>query len=363
MNKSLFVASFLGVTLVAVIVALILTFGGEQESKESYVGVVLPGSASELGWNGTHYKGVSDAAQELGTKILLAENAHEKTGAAVRAIDSLVEAGASMIILVSYNYAKEVAETMRKYPKVMFYSQDADIKEDNYRVYFARVYQARYLSGLIAGRVTRSNKVGYVAAMSNDEVNRGINAFALGVRKTNPKAQVFVAWTNSWDDAEVERANVRKLVEQKQVDFIAYHQNQGWVPREAELLGIPSIGYNLDSSGYSPLVMSSVSTHWKMVYKELIQDFLQKKQSINNYWVGIEKSAVGLTFYSSAVDDSSKAVVEDAILQMQNGMEVFKGPISDNQGKKRCGKDEVLSDSFLRENMDWFVDGVNLYEE
>lgn len=363
MNKFFWTAIASGIALVAAIVSTILTFGGEQEPQESLVGVVIPGQVEELGWNGTHYKGIVSASQELGAKVLLIEDIKENSGLCRGAVDSLIHAGARMIILGSYNYADEIADVIRNHPEIMFYCCAASLRDENYKVYFARVYQARYLSGILAGLSTRNNRIGYVAAMNNIEVNRGINAFTLGARSVNPDARVFVAWTGSWDDAEREKANVDVLVDSFNVDLVTYHQNQDWVLGEAEARGILSIGYNLESTHYSEKVLSSVATNWNMVYREIIQDFFQKKKSISNYWIGLEKDAVGLSFYSPLVGDSIRQILDETMLKMKNGMEVFAGPLYDNFGKLRCRKDELLGDAVLRENMDWFVKGVELYEK
>jgi len=362
MSKTWWFSLFLGIALVAIIVSLILTFGDVQEKEDVLVGVVMPGDVSELGWNGIHYKGVSEAAAELDAKLLVIENAKEGAGLCAAAIDSLIASGAKMIILASFNYAAEVADIIKAHPEVMFFSITT-LDEENYRVYFSRVYQARYLSGIVAGLSTKNNKIGYVAAMNNVEVNRGINAFTLGVRKVKPNAKVYVTWTGKWDDAEKEAQNVDFLIDSVGVDLITYHQNQDWVIKEAESRGILSVGFNLDSSSYSPDVITSLTTNWKMVYREIIQDFLQKKKSITNYWVGIEKDAVGLSFYSPLVSDSVRALVNDVAVQMKNGMDIFRGPLYDNTGKRRCNRDEIVSDNVLRESMDWFVNGVVVYEK
>lgn len=363
MNKFLWIVSTVAILIVAAIISIILTFGNEQKEGDALVGVIMPGSVAELGWNRVHYDGIHEAAKELGVKDSLIENVKENSGACAGAIESLIRAGAKIIILGSYNYSVEVSEVIQKHPDVMFFCCAASLKIDNYKVYFARVYQARYLSGIIAGLSTKNNRIGYVAAMNNNEVNRGINAFTLGVRKVNPKAHVYVKWTGSWDDEAIETKNVDALVDSAHVDLVTYHQNQDWVLRESEKRGILSIGYNLNSTSYSEKVLTSVVTNWKMVYKEFMQDYFQKKKSISNYWIGMEKNAVGLSFYSPLVSYSSKTIVDELSSQMQNGMDIFVGPIYDNKHQKRCEKDEIVSDYVLREEMDWFVDGVEIYEE
>lgn len=363
MNKlTVTVVLFLTVIL-AVILFGITSFGKEDSRPSDVIGVIMPGSVDEIGWNGVHYKGIKEAADDLGVDVKLIENVKEFSGECAKAIESMVASGIKLVILGSYNYPEEVSAVIKAHPEVMFFCCSSEYLLSNYKPYFARAYQARYLSGLVAGMQSEKGKIGYIAAMNNSEVNRGINAFALGVRRVNPNASVTVIWTNSWDDAELEKKNVKTLVEKVGVDLVTYHQNQTNVIEAAEAEGIYSIGYNINQGSFSPKLLSSVSTNWKMVYREFIQDFLQKKHSTSNYWLGIDKDAVALKFFSSMVSDSVKNVVAEEIEKMKNGADIFSGVIYDNAGKRRCDKDELVSDDDLRSRMDWFVEGVVLYEE
>ena len=364
MNRKSFVAFVVvSLILVAAIFALVLSMGEKETVQETKVGLVLPGSVNETGWNGDHYRGVLDASKELGFDLMLAENAKEFTGSCERSVDSLVQAGAKLVILGSFNYPQEIESYIQNHPDVMFFGVSSGLALKNFNVYSARVYQARFMAGVIAALVSKNGKLGYVAAMNNSEVNRGINAFALGARKVNPKAKVFVRWTNSWDDVAVETSNVERLVKDAGIDVVAYHQNKTAVVEAAIAQGISVVGYNLMGQSFAPNVVGVLSTNWKMVYMDFIRDFIQKKSSVSNYWVGIEKGAVEISYLSSALDDSSKQVVNGFVEQMKNGMSIFTGPLYDNAGTKRCEKDELLSDEILRNGMDWFVDGVFVYEE
>lgn len=368
MNKKKVFAIAVALALLAVLCLIIFSIrsvGTGEIQQKSIVGVIMPGSVDEPGWNSVHYNGVKSACDSLNAEIYLVENVHDEDSLAIDSIvDVMAAKGVRIVILSSYNYAITSKSTMKKHPDIFFYCCSAEFKLKNFKAYFSRMYQGRYLSGILAGMTTKSNRIGYVAAMSNSEVNRGINAFTLGVRKVNPKAQVYVMWTNSWDDAAVETSHAATLVDSVHVDVLTYHQNQENVPREAEARGVPYIGYNDSRLKGSDLHLTTVMTDWSMVYREFIQDFLQQKNKDNMaYWTGIEKNAVGLSFYSPAVPDSVKARIQEAIYEMKNGSDVFVGNIKDNKGQRRCDKNEAVSDAELRSNMDWFVDGVVIYEE
>lgn len=364
MNKKYKIALFL-IALVTFVLLLSSFYfvGNEKGSKETMLGVIMPGAISEVGWNGSHYHGIKNAADILGMQITLKENIKEYSGECKKAVDELIAKGIKIIILVSYNYPDEIKETIKAHPEVQFFCCASNITIQNYKSYFARVYQARYLSGIVAGLETKNNKIGYVAAMNNAEVNRGMNAFVLGVKSVNPEATIFIRWTNSWDDAEKERNNVKFLYDSIGIDLVTYHQNLPNVLEAAEELGIFSIGYNQPEQKYSDKVLTSVITNWTMVYKEFLQDYLQKKNTDQiNYWVGMERDAAGLAFYSSRVSENTQKAVTDAIEKIKSGIDVFYGEILDNQGVKRCEKNEVIGDTFLRDNMDWFVNGIEILE-
>ena len=231
------------VLLVAILVAVLL-FMGRSSSKKEKIGFVMTGSIGEEGWNGMHYEGVSAACRNLGVELYVKENIIEFTGECGPAVEDLVKQGCKMIILSSYGYAEEVKDVIEKYPQISFYTNSFEYHADNVTWYFSRMYQARYLAGIVAGMKTENNKVGYVAAMPVSEVNRGINAFTLGVRRVNPNAVVTVAWSNSWDNEEEERKQADKLIKDVGVDVITYHQNQTYVADEADKSGVYSIGYH-----------------------------------------------------------------------------------------------------------------------
>ena len=350
--------------VVLAVIFVIMTVTGSDMSAAPRVGLVMTGNATDSGWNGMHYSGVRSACERLGTKLIIKENIPEDKELCSQAIEELAEEGVQMVILSSYGYPEIAAETIDKYPDIVFYGIYSGADYDNVTSYFGRMYQARYLSGIVAAMHSETGNIGYVAAMSNNEVNRGINAFTLGVRSVSPDAQVHVMWTDSWDDAEAEKSAVETLVKDVGVDMIAYHQNQSNAAEAADALGVCSIGYNQAVEGLSDKYLTAAVWNWDSLYFEIIREFVQGKgNTVEHHWFGIESGVVGLSEYSALVGEEAKLAVVNAQNKLIAGEAVFSGNIQDNEGVQRCAEGESIGDKILLEEMDWFVDGVVIYEK
>lgn len=357
-------AIVLGAVVIVLVILLLIVFMGKEKTEKTKVGFIMSGASNETGWNGMHYNGVKKACEALGAELIVKENVKEFNGECSVAIKELAKEGAGMIILSSYNYSSEVKDLVKEYPDIVFYGNSSEHHAENMTSYFVRMYQARYLAGIVAGQKTKSQTIGYVAAMKNNEVNRGISAFTLGVRSVNPEAEVVVAWTGDWDNEEEERQAAKKLVENAGADVLTYHQNQTNVIHMAEKLGVYSVGYHEALTGQSDRYLMSVVCDWEMVYKELIKSFLTgKANEKENYWIGMEVEAVGLSPYSREVTEEIQQSVEKAKQRIMLGSDVFSGMIYDTEGTLRCGEKEMIADEMLLEQFDWFVEGVKFYEE
>lgn len=351
------------IVLIALVIGILLSAGRSFRKREK-IGFIMTGGIGEEGWNGMHYDGVSAACENLGVDLLVKENVLEFTGDCGSAIEDLVRQGCKMIILSSYGYVEETREIIEKNPEVSFYSSSFGHHTENVTSYFSRMYQARYLAGIIAGMKTESNKVGYVAAMPAVEVNRGINAFTMGVRRVNPEAVVTVAWSNSWNDMEMEIKQTDHLIKEVGVDVITYHQNQTYVAEEADKLGVYSIGYHQKLEGASEKHLTAVEGDWKLTYEAIIRQYLRgSSEAIKVYWVGIDENAVKLADYSSEVTEKIREEVEKARNELLVGKDVFSGVIYDREGKLRCKENQAIRDEVLLEQFDWYVEGVEFYEE
>lgn len=362
-NKTIYTISIIFFIIALVGMVFVIKRSGEDEKKKVKIGFVMNGSKDELGWNNMHYEGIKNACDLLDVELILKENVTDNTGMCSKAIEELVEEDAKMIILSSYDYCAESIDTIRKYKDVQFYVSSYEYEEDNIKSYFTRYYQARYLSGIIAGSMSKTGKIGYVAAYDIDEVNRGISAFALGVSHANEDAEVIVYYTNTWDNSASEIKAVDELIANENIDVVTCHQNQDNVVREADKKGIYSIGYHQVPSDMSDKYLTTVLCDWEMTYKEIVSQFLSGKVESKIAWLGIDKNVVKLEGYSPLISDEAREEVNQAIVKLEAGQDVFSGLIYDNEGNIRCNQDESISDNILLKDFKWLVKGVRVYEK
>lgn len=347
---------------IVVAVFLLVMLTGRELSSKPKIGFIMTGSVTDDGWNGQHYSGIVSACNTLGAELLVEENIAEGTGQCAEAIHRLADAGAEMIVLSSYSYPSEVKEVIDRYPDIAFYGISAEYNSDNMTSYFGRMYQARYLAGIVAAMQSESGMLGYVAAMPNAEVNRGINAFMLGARSVDPDAQVNVIFTDAWDNEVAETAAANRLINEYKCDVLTYHQNRHNVAVAADAAGVYSIGYNAVAEGLSERYLTAAVWDWGALYYQIVREYVQGNANmVQRRWLGMETGVIGLSQLSSLVSDESRAALADTQSKMYTGVSVFSGEIYDNEGVLRCSENEVLSDDMLFRAMDWYVDGVVIY--
>lgn len=353
-----------GLIVVTIVYLLIFAFDTELDKRQDKIGFIILGDIHEKGWNESHYTGIKAACEDFGLELLVRDNVPENSGQCPVAVEELAAEGAGAIFLVSFNYASEVRSLIDKYPHISFVDTSTLEHARNLTSCFARMYQGRYLSGILAGMKTKSNVIGYVAAMKNAEVCRGINAFALGVQRVNPKARVLVMWTGDWQVEDVEAEHAQKLIEKYGADILTYHQDVEATAKVAEQYGVDFIAYNAHLEGYSEHYLASVICRWDLYYKDILQKYLKGELfSIRDNWVGIEQGVITLEDYSDSVTPRMRSVINSArneLLYSRNL--IFSDEIYDNQGNLRCGKNQVIDDKGLLRSIDWLVKGVEVVE-
>ena len=344
-------------------ITLVFYFNEEFAERKEKIGFIILGDIKTAGWNKSHYDGIKTACKNFGIELLIRDKIRENSGECPAAIKDLAKNGASMIFLASYSYSQEVEDLIAEYPQIAFATNSAETHAKNLTSYFARMYQARYLSGALAGMRTKTNIIGYVAAMPNTEVNRGINAFTLGVQRTNPQAKVVVMWTGAWQNEKIEAEHAERLIKEAGADVLTYHQDEDATAQVAEKYGVDFIAYNAILDSKSEHYLTSVICRWDLYYTEMIQRYLKGEiNSIKNHWIGIKRGAVMLSEISPAVDKKIISQIDLLKQELMNGKLVFSGEIYDNKGVIRCKKDEAISDDTLLENINWLVRGVEVLE-
>lgn len=323
------------------------------------VAFVYIGAPGDLGWSHEHDQGRKAVDTAFGDKVktVFIENVPEGPDA-TRIIRQYAQEGYNMIFATSFGYMDPMVEVAKEFPNVKFEHCSGYKTADNMSTYFGRIYQPRYLSGIVAGKTTKSNIIGYAAAFPIPEVVRGINAFTLGVRSVNPKAQVRVVWTNTWYDPVKEREAAVALLDAG-ADIIAQHQDTVEPQKAAKERGKLSIGYDSDMRAFvGDTVLTSPVWNWGSYYVETVQKGMDGTWASRQYWEGLKAGVVRLADFSPLVPQEIKDQVKAAEQKILDGSwDVFWGPIKDQTGAVKVGAGAKMTDQEML-SMDWFVQGV-----
>lgn len=341
----------------------------EEAKAKIKIGVIhLSDPAEGSGYTYTHDLGIQGMQQNLGLsddQIIRKNNVSDTDEKATEeAIQDCVDEGCKIIFATSWGYMKKVAEMAEKYPDVYFSHGTGYLSNGkNFNNYFGRIYQARYLSGIVAGMNTKSGKIGYVAAMdsSNSEVTGGVDAFALGIYSVNPDAKVYVKVTNSWYDPKAEKAAAAKLLDMG-CDVIAQHCDTSYPQTMAQEKGVYGIGYNSDMSKEAPKAcLCSVIWNWSAYYTSAVQSVIDGTWDGSNYYGGMNENLVGITELSGLCKEGTAEKVEEAkkqILSGENG--VFDGVIETNDGKTVGKEGKTLDDKTITGGINWYFKTVEV---
>jgi len=342
---------------------LIINLGSTDEPEAKKVGFITPGSFRDPGWDARHYEGIKNACKSAGVELLVRDKIPENAGACPQAVKELVDEGADMIILSAEGYTHEMKPHFEEYSQISFYGIYANLEYSNVVGYSSRMFQARYLAGIVAGMQTTTGKIGFVAATDSYEVYRNVNAFTLGVRRVKPDAEVLLTLTGSPDNPEKDREAAGRLIQEAGVDVITHDQDQYTVIDVAEEAQIYSIGYQEFRSDLSYRFLTCATCEWEILYRDLLHEYLSgRRGEMLNNWLGLDSGVIRLTDYSPRVSQEAKDEVETAKAEILSGLGIFTNEIRDNEGNLRCGEGEALSDYTLNNEMDWLVEGVILYE-
>lgn len=363
MKKVLTVASLL-LLVVLFRLALYRQETGREPDDEVVVGLVVTGSKETDAWSKSHYEALQDLSTEMGFRLICVENVSGIDDGIVPVIADLAKRKARIICVAGMNFGSTLARIADGYGGIRFLHCGGLANGKNLYAFFGKMYQARYLSGIVAGMRTGTDEIGFVAAEPVDEVIRNINAFALGVRSVNPGATVRVSFSGLWDNVQRERDCANLLIDSHGVDVIAYHQNNDAAARTADERGIYSITFHIGNRGeLSEHCLTGAIWRWKPFYRECIEDILSNRPMPRHYWAGLEKRAVGLAPLSSLVAPGTAERVEDAKIRIVGGeWDVFHGPIRDNTGTLRVEPGSAMSDDQIIHDFKWYVVGVAIDE-
>lgn len=327
------------------------------ENKTLKVGFVYVSPVGDEGWSYAHDQGRKAIDAMPGVETTFMESVPEGPDSE-RAFLNMARKGYNVIVGTSFGYMDSMEKVAGQFPNTTFMHCSGYKSHENMTAYFGRMYQARYLTGMVAGAMSKKNEIGYVAAFPIPEVVRGINAFTLGVRAVNPGAKVRVVWTRTWYSPDDEKKAAESLLDVG-VDVIAQHQDSAGPQEAAEARGVYSVGYNTDMSAVAPRAhLTSAIWNWVDFYKNFITRMQAGEWKNGNFWYGIDSGLVGIAPYGSMVPQNIRDRVDAAKQNIIDGkLVVFAGPVSDQEGTVRIAEGRLPEDSALL-SMDWFVEGV-----
>lgn len=329
-----------------------------DSSKPLIVGFVYVGPKNDGGYSEAQDNGRKYLEQQLGSKVktLVRESVPEGPDCE-KALRDLVDQGAKVIFSTSFGFMDYTEKVAKDNPNVIFLHCSGYKTLPNMGTYFGKIEEPRYLSGIVAGLKTKTNKIGYVAAFEIPECIRGINAFTLGVQSVNPKAQVIVKWTHTWNDPAKEKEAAKALLDEG-VDVTAQHQDSQATQVAAAEKGAASIGYDLDPANKVKGYMTAPLFNWGPYFVKTVQEVLNGTWKSGSYWGPMSDGVVSLAPLTSDAPADAAAQVDAVKKQMMAGtFKIFKGPIKDQTGAVKIKDGEVMSDNDVW-NMDWFVQGV-----
>jgi len=326
-------------------------------AKDFQVGFIYVSPIGDAGWSYAHDKGRLFIDKMDGVSTSYVEAVPEGPDSE-RVMLNMARKNYDLIFATSFGYMDPMLKVAQKFPMTTFMHCSGFKTAANMGNYFGRMYQARYLSGMVAGAMTKSNTLGYVAAFPIPEVIRGINAFTLGAQAVNPKVQVRVVWTKTWYDPATEKEAAKSLLDVG-ADVIAQHQDSPGPQEAAQEKGVYSIGYNSDMSAFAPKAhLCAPIWNWGPFYKEVVDAVRKGTFEAKPYWYGMEHGIVDLSPMSEMVPaDIQKTVMAKKETIKSGQMKVFMGPVKDQAGKIRIPAGKSAADGELL-GMDYFIQGV-----
>ena len=321
------------------------------------VGFVYVSPIGDAGWTFQHDMGRLQLEKETGVTTNYVENVAEGADAE-RVIREMAKRGDKVIFATSFGYMNFMLKVSKTFPNTAFVHATGYKMGKNMGIYNARFYEGRYLTGVIAGEMTKSNVLGYVAAFPIPEVLQGINAFIKGARSVNPKAELRVIWVNSWYDPGKERQASMTLMSQG-ADVITHHTDSTAVVQAAEERGKYAFGYHSDMSKYGPKAHLTATTHlWGDYYTQTIKAVQAGTWKPESTWGGYKEGMIKLAPLNPAIPADLQARIVGMEKQLADGsLHPFAGPVVDQDGKERVAAGSNMSDGDLS-GMDYYLDGV-----
>lgn len=349
-------------TLLAVATAALAAGTAYADSHEPVkVGFILVGPKNDGGWNEHHYHSAEVMKEHFGDKVELVVQESVPEGAdSERVMTQMALSGADIIFTTSFGYMDPTINVAAKFPDVKFEHATGYKTAPNVSNYLARFYEGRAISGHLAGKMTKSNKIGYIASFPIPEVVRGINSTYIHAKKANPDVEINVIWLFTWFDPSKEADATQALMDQG-VDVILAHTDSTAPLARIRESGqeVYGFGQAADMAEYGPAPrISSIIDEWAPYYIDRVQAVIDGSWESLSTWHGIKEGMVGIGEFSDVIPEDVRAEAEAMKQAIIDGSyHPFTGPLNKQDGSPWLADGEVADDGVLV-SLDFYVEGV-----
>ncbi|GAB6188952.1 hypothetical protein JCM30566_06910 [Marinitoga arctica] len=321
----------------------------------------------ESTWVKSHEIGRKYIKEKFGDKINTFYIENVKKEKSFEVIKELVEQDYNLIITTSFDFMDPTYKAAIEFPNVKFLNCAGYKSYRNLSVYFGRIYQPKYLSGILAGAMTKNNKIGYLAPFPLPLFIRNLNAFSLGVKSVNPRAKIIVKWTKKWIDHDIESEKTMQLINEN-IDILVSDMDSIIPQTIADKYDIYTIGYNIITQDITPnTYIAAAYWKWGRFYKRIVEKLLNNEwiittsknlEDLKKYWYGMDRKIVKLYKNKKLIPGQTEKIV--GVLKellKNNNFDIFSGPIYDNNGNLIVDRNESILDEDLLK-MDWYLDNI-----
>jgi simple sugar transport system substrate-binding protein len=315
----------------------------------------------DTGWSYQHDLARRELERVLGSQVKTTYvESVPATADAERVIRQLAVAGNQLIFTTSFGYMEPTLRVAKMFPNVKFAHATGYKTAPNVVTYETRFYEGAYLLGLLAGKITKSNTLGFVGSFPIPEVIRNIDAFTLGARSVNPKVTIKVIWVDTWYDPGKERQAADALIAQG-ADVLGQNTDSPATVQVAEQRGVHAFGWDSDMSKYGPHSQLTANTeNWADYYIDEVRKVMA------GTWTGGRQTAYGIKENMVVLTPLNKSVPADVVRLFEEKKRdiidgkllPFAGPLKENTGAVRLAAGSALTHEQLK-SINWYVDGVD----
>ena len=332
---------------------------GATANAEDKIGFVYVGPVGDHGWTYRHDVGRQAVQNEFGDKVKTTYVESVKEGPdSERVIRQMAADGHKLIFTTSFGFMNPTLKVAKQFPDVKFEHATGYKRKDNVATYSSRFYEGRYVVGKIAGKMTKSNVIGYVGSFPIPEVVRGINAMTLAARSVNPNVTVKVAWVSTWYDPGKEGDAAKALIDQG-ADIILQHTDSPAPLQVAESRGVWAVGQASDMTKFAPKAqLTAIIDNWDGYYIGRTRAVLDGTWKSEDTWGGFKSGMVALAPYNKAIPADVVALAKETRKGIEDGTIMpFAGPFNKQDGSVGAAAGSALDDGTLL-GMNWYVEGV-----